>query len=256
LIGLTPALYHEEVLTMHLSTGKSDMSRRRFLSFSALLGGVMIGGRFPWAQRRSYTSAGASRLWRQEENLIPLPEPALDGEMALEQALSLRRSVRDFTGEALTMEQLSQLLWAAQGVTDEGGHRTAPSAWASYPLDIYVIENDKKYHYLPREHALELQLTAEHLQRDLANAAQGQTYVAAAPVAFVIACDKLRVSVREDFGIQEIGHAAQNLLLQAVALGLGAVPVGSMDRAMVQQVLQLPERHMPYTVIPVGHPAA
>jgi len=241
---------------MHPSTGTSQIPRRRFLSFSALLGGAMIGGWFSWPPRKSHASTGTSWLWQQEEELISLPEPVLDGEMSLERALSLRRSVRNFTDEALTMEQLSQLLWAAQGVTGKAGRRTAPSAWASYPLDIYVVENDKKYHYLPRDHALELQLTAENLQRDLSNAAEGQTVVAEASLALVITGDKLRVSLREDFGIQEVGHAAQNLLLQAVALGLGAVPVGSMDRAKVQQVLQLPERHMPYTVIPVGHPAA
>jgi SagB-type dehydrogenase family enzyme len=238
---------------MQRSTDQYGMSRRRFLSFSALLSSVAIGERLPWAQRQSRTLAGMSRLMRQED-LISLPEPALDGEIALERVLSLRRSVRDFTDEALTMEQISQLLWAAQGVTSEDGKRTAPSAWASYPLDIYVVEGDKKYHYLPDEHALELQLTAENLQLNLSRAAS-QSYIAVAPVAFVITSEAKRVRFREEFGVQEIGHAAQNLLLQAVALGLGAVPAGSMDRTQVQQVLQLPDSQIPYTVIPVGHPA-
>ena len=238
---------------MRQSTDKHTMSRRGFLWVSALWGGAMLGGRLPWAQRRFHTLAGSGLSL--QEDLIPLPAPALDGDMALERVLSLRRSVRAFTNKALTMQQLAQLLWAAQGITSKDGKRTVPSAMASYPLDAYVVENDKKYHYLPDKHALALQLTTKNLQRDLSRAAAGQNCVATAPVVFVLTSQAARVRSREEFGIQEIGHAAQNLLLQTVALGLGAVPVGGMDRTQVQEVLQLPDGHVPYTLIPVGYPA-
>lgn len=239
---------------MREPANKHSISRRRFLWVSALWGSMTLGGRFARPRRRFSPVAEGTRLPRQED-LISLPDPVLDGEMSLERVLSLRRSMRVFTDEALTMEQISQLLWAAQGVTDKSGKRTAPSAMASYPLDVYVVENDKRYHYLPDEHALELQQTSETLQRDLGAAAMGQNCVLSAAVVFVFAFEAARLPSREEFGFQEIGHAAQNLLLQAVALGLGAVPVGGMDPAQVHDVLQLPEEQVPFALVPVGYPA-
>jgi SagB-type dehydrogenase family enzyme len=241
-------------MKQNASTSYRTLSRRRFLSFFTLLGRVTIGG---WRPRSHHLIAAPDALprpFRQDEP-ITLPEPVLDGEVALEQVWALRRSVRAYTDETLTMEQIGQLLWAAQGITSEDGKRTAPSAWATYPLDVYVVQTDTCYHYRPEDHALELVTTAEDLQRSLARAAGDQACVATAPVVFVITSETKRVRFREEFGVQEIGHAAQNLLLQAVALGLGAVPAGSMERQQVQEVLQLPAGHVPYTVIPVGYPA-
>ncbi len=168
--------------------------------------------------------------------------------------------MRDFTDERLTLEELSQLLWAAQGVTAEWGGRTAPSAGALYPLEIYVVTPDGLYHYLPEGHRAEI-LTTEDVRASLADAALGQAAVREAPAVLVVTAVYARTEIK--YGERaaryihlEAGHAAQNVLLQAVAIGLGGVPVGAFSDAAVQRALDLPEDHEPLYLIPVGHPAA
>lgn len=188
-----------------------------------------------------------------------LPTPAAAGQMSLEAALAQRRSVREFNARPLTDAELGQLLWAAQGITDERGYRTAPSAGALYPLEIYVATGDGLFHYEVEQHALTVVDRAD-VRPALHQAALRQAAVGQAPAVFVIAAVYERTAVK--YGAErspryvhlEAGHAAQNLLLQAVALELGAVPIGAFDDAAVQQALGLPAEQRPLYLIPVGQP--
>ncbi len=189
---------------------------------------------------------------------VSLPAPILKGEMSLEETLALRRSVRSFTDEALTLAEIGQLLWAAQGITCDWGGRTAPSAGALYPLEVYVATADGLYHYMPQGHKVRVESTAD-LRRALWEAGLKQDAIRQAPVVFVITAVYARTEgkygARAERYVQlEAGHAAQNLLLQAVAWGLGGVPIGAFNDDQVQSALSLPADHAPLYLIPVGHP--
>ncbi|MEJ2010363.1 MAG: SagB/ThcOx family dehydrogenase [Acidobacteriota bacterium] len=190
---------------------------------------------------------------------IQLPEPARSGVVSLEEALAQRRSVREFLPDALTTRQLSQLLWAAQGITASGGYRTAPSAGALYPLEIYVAIPIGFYHHIPARHRLTL-VSATDMRQPLYRAALEQEAIRDAGAVFVIAAVYERTAQKygatrgERYVHIEAGHAAQNLLLEAGALGLGAVPMGAFRDADVQKVLSLPRNHQPLYLIPVGKP--
>ncbi len=190
---------------------------------------------------------------------IQLPKPAQSGALSLEEALSRRRSTREFAPGPLSERQLSQLLWATQGITSSEGYRTAPSAGALYPLEIYVVLPIGFYHYKPDRHRLD-RVSAEDLRLALYRAALEQEAIREAETVFVITAVYERM-VRK-YGTErspryvhlEAGHAAQNLLLEAVALGLGAVPMGAFHDAEVQRVLSLPRNHQPLYLIPAGKP--
>ncbi len=185
---------------------------------------------------------------------IDLPAPNRAGGMTLTEALASRRSVRSFAATKLTQQELSQLLWAAQGITDDKGHRTAPSARAQYFLHLYLATGDGFFEYIPEGHKLQ-KLSA----KDLRAALSSQPAVAMAPAVFVIAGDYDRASRGgRETGLRwvhlEAGHAAQNLLLQATALRLAAVPVGGIQPEQVAQSASLPPSSTPIYLIPVGHP--
>lgn len=190
---------------------------------------------------------------------VALPAPRTTGGMSLNESLEKRRSSRSFEERTLTREAESQLLWAAQGVTDRAsGHRTAPSAGALYPLEMYMLEGGVLYHYLPGTHSLET-VTRGIDHGRLADAALGQAFAGQAPVVFVIAGVFERTGAKygqraERYVHMEAGHAAQNLLLEATSLGLGAVPVGAFDDARVSGLLGLPAGSSPLYLIPTGYP--
>lgn len=167
-----------------------------------------------------------------------------------------RRSKRSFVGRALSQEQISQLLWAAQGTTHRG-FRTAPSAGALYPLEIYLAASEGVHHYLPQSHELERTLEGDVLAQ-LSRAALDQECIREAPVSIVIAAVCQRTEKRYGeraarYVCIEVGHVAQNVHLQAVAMGLGSVPIGAFDDRQVQRVLSLSDDQMPLYVIPVGY---
>jgi len=190
---------------------------------------------------------------------LSLPEVKVFGTVSLEEVLSQRRSVRSFKDSDLELEEVSQLFWAAQGQTMESKWRgrTAPSAGALYPLHVYAIWGNRLWHYEPSAHALELK--AENItQEQLAGASLGQSAIREAPVCFIFTGDYEVTAVKygeraERYVHIEIGHAGQNLLLQAVALGLGAVPMGAFQDEEVKKLLGFPEGEHPLYVIPVGH---
>ena len=188
---------------------------------------------------------------------MKLPNPDTKGKVPLETALKLRRSIRSFKKDDLTDQELAQLLWAAQGLTDKQGFRTAPLAGAVYPLEIYVIKEAGVFHYLPETHSLTLEVK-EDRRPALAAAASGQNFIIEAPVSLVIAAlfKKIEGSYRErarQYTYQESGHVAQNILLQATALGLGGVPVGAFNEKEVNTACTLPAELTPLYIIPIGH---
>ncbi len=190
---------------------------------------------------------------------LDLPSPRATGDVSLEETLARRRSVRQYTNEQLTPEDISQLLWAAQGITCDWGGRTAPSAGALYPLEVYVATPEGLCHYLPDGHRVEA-LAGEDLRPALARAGLDQDAIQDAPAVFVIAAVYARTAGKygdraERYVKLEAGHVGQNLLLQAVALGLGGVPIGAFHDDQVQRALDLPADHEPLYLIPVGHPA-
>ena len=189
---------------------------------------------------------------------VPLPAPENTGTAPLATVLAGRRSVRDFADGGLEDGQVAQLLWAAQGVTSPGGGRTAPSAGGLYPLEVYLVDATGVGRYRPSDHVLEHR-AGSGLREALAAAALEQAHVREAPAVVVITAVVARSAAKygdrgERYAVLEAGHAAQNVLLQAVALGLGAVPVGAFDDAAVQRVLGLPADHAPLELIPVGPP--
>jgi SagB-type dehydrogenase family enzyme len=192
-----------------------------------------------------------------QEKAIQLPKPVHTGKMSLEETLLRRESVRDFNSQPLTSQETSQLLWAAQGMTRKWGGRAAPSAGALYPLETYLVTAEGFFHYLPDRHQL-IRLSDRNLLKDLCLAALGQACTREAPAVIVLTAVHERTSGKygqraERYIAMEAGHAAQNILLQATALGLGAAPVGAFHDDRVQKTLGLPVDHRPLYLIPVGH---
>lgn len=173
-------------------------------------------------------------------------------------ALVARRSVREYAEAALTADEVSALLWAAQGISSDEGLRTAPSAGALYPLTVRVALRGGLDRYQPRGHRLD-RVAETDLRASLAEAAYGQEWLGRAPAVFAISGDVAVTARRygaraERYVLMEAGHAAQNLLLQAVALGLGGTPVGAFDDGAVREVLGLSAGERPIYLLPVGRP--
>jgi SagB-type dehydrogenase family enzyme len=198
------------------------------------------------------------------DDSVALPVPRRDGPVAVERALSLRRSLREFSKAPLSLDAASQLLWAAQGSTGAGGLRTAPSAGALHPLEVFLVAGavsgveSAVYRYDPPAHRL-LRVVAGDRRAALAEAALGQDWIAAAPAILVIGAVPGRTAAK--YGSRaarymaiEAGHAAENVALQAVALGLGSCDVGAFRDARVQRALELPRDVEPLLLLPVGHP--
>ena len=190
---------------------------------------------------------------------IVLPSPELKSNISLEEALSKRRSVRNFSSKELSLDQISQILWAAQGITQKSsGYRTAPSAGALYPLEIFLLKSDGLFHYVPDGHKI-IKLSSDDLRPELLSGVLFQKFVTEAPVSIVITAVYERTTVKYgERGIRyahlEAGHACQNILLQATSLGLGAVPVGAFDDSYLQDVMNIPENYIPLYIIPIGYP--
>lgn len=192
----------------------------------------------------------------ESQSIVNLPEPT-DSSMSLGASLRRRRSVRDFGPEPLTLGEIGQLLWAAQGVTADWGGRTAPSAGALYPLELMAVTSTGVLHYLPDGHRAET-TSDRDLRPLLMKAALDQEPVGRAPlVVVVVAVPDRTASKYGDRSARyvdlEAGHAAQNLLLQAAAIDLVALPIGAFDDGAVTRTLALPPGHEPRYLLPVGH---
>lgn len=197
-----------------------------------------------------------------EPATISLPSPKKAGSMSVEGALAARRSVRGYTSQTLTLAEVGQLLWAAQGVTSPDGKRTAPSAMHRYPLEIAVVAQNVDglasgaYRYVPAKHSLELLIAAKPGAPLLAGSTT-QAQVHSAPAVFVISAVYERMgsgAKNRTWTDYEAGLASENLLLEAVALGLGAVVTGGIDPASVKEAVKLTGAEEVIVIIPVGHP--
>lgn len=197
-----------------------------------------------------------------EAQKITLPEPQRTGKLSLEEAIAARRSRRGYSSNPLTLAEVGQILWAAQGVTGPEQQRTAPSAGALYPMEVYVAATRVEglapgiYHYDGECHSLEL-VSAGDRRRDLAAAAVWQDCMRFSGCVLLFAADYARTTVKYgERGIRfvhiEAGAAAENVHLEAAALGLGTVIVGAFDDAQVASIAHLPEDESPICMMALG----
>jgi SagB-type dehydrogenase family enzyme len=199
-----------------------------------------------------------------ENKVVRLPAPQKQGLLSVEAALKKRRSIRNFKDVPLALQSVSQLLWAAQGITDKREFRTVPSAGALYPLELYLIAGKTEglepgiYQYRPGDHSLHL-VTAGDFRQTLCRAALRQDAISQAPVVFLIGAVPARTTGKYgERGIRyvhmEAGHAAQNILLQAVSLDLGGVAIGAFSDHDVGRLLKIDRDTIPLYIVPVGKP--
>lgn len=197
---------------------------------------------------------------------VYLPRPDQKGIMPLEEAIARRKSIRNFTSHPISQSQLSQILWAAQGANKASWNRTVPSAGATYPLEILVVcganciekIDEGIYHYDTDNHSLKLYHRGD-VRLELARAALDQEYIYEAPVDIIICAIYERTTRRygargERYVHIEVGHAGQNIYLQATALGLGTVAIGAFYDESVREVLRLEKQYRPLYIMPVGRP--
>ncbi|MEM7272414.1 MAG: SagB/ThcOx family dehydrogenase [Actinomycetota bacterium] len=231
--------------------------RRRRILGAIVVSIALTVGAGAVAVRELRTEPAAGERPVQIVPVLPLPDPLTDGETSFEQALLRRRAIREFRPEPLTLAQLGQLLWAAQGETGDG--RNAPSAGALYPLEIYIAHEEGVYHYRAGGHEVAA-ISDRDIREPLAAAALDQPAFATAPAVIAITGVNERMAVKygsraEQYVLIEVGHAGQNLLVQAAVIGLGAVPTGAFRDDEVAELFDLPEGTEPLYLIPVGLPA-
>jgi len=197
---------------------------------------------------------------------VKLPQPLIKGKVSIEEAIKSRRTIRSFTSESLKQEHFSQLLWAAQGIAEEGDFkRSAPSAGALYPMDLYVLIGnggvvgikEGVYHYEHMHHFVSLVYRGD-LRAELAEAALSQMWMAAAPLNFLITAEYDRITGKYGkrglrYAMIEAGHIGQNIFLQAEGLGLGAGIIGAFNDERVIRKTKIPPSHLPLLIMPVGH---
>ena len=195
-------------------------------------------------------------------NKTVLPKPKMESNTSVEKALKNRRSVRNFKEEALSMDEVSQILWSAQGISDGRSKRTAPSAGSTYPLELYIVVKNVTglepglYRFVPKGHTLQKILEGD-INSDLKETTSKQSFVEVAPINLVFTAIYERTAGRygdkaKRYVHMEVGHAAQNVYLQVESLGLGTVVVGAFDEDKVKELLGLPNNEVPLYIMPVG----
>lgn len=200
----------------------------------------------------------------QNQQNIDLPEPSTDGTLAVERAISQRRSVRKYSSEPLSLSDLSQIMWAAQGITGSGGKRSAPSAGALYPLELYVIALAVEdlpsgiYSYEPDSHTLSSVHVNQGILGQISEMAGGQNFVAEAPAILVYSAVYERSTGKygergKRYVHMEVGHSAQNVYLQAEALDMATVMVGYFDDQMLREAVRAGEGETMMALMPIGY---
>lgn len=239
-----------------------ELTRRGFCKLIGFIG--LFGSLF--MPQRVLSKGKINPLSGKGGGRMQLPEPMLDGDVSLERTIHKRRTVRSFDRKALTLKHLSQLLWAAQGITETGGFkRAAPSAGALYPMDVYAVVgrdciekvDPGVYHYNPADHSLSLVQEGDR-RRDVAEASLWQMWMADAPLTLVITAEYSRIMVKyRQRGIRyamiEAGHIGQNIFLQCQGMGLEAGIVGAFEDEKVVQVMGIKTTHEPLLIMPVGY---
>lgn len=207
---------------------------------------------------------------QEGKTVYQLPAPAIKGTISLEETLNNRRSRRNFHPDGVTVQHLSQILWAAYGVTRpmdaatlRGGLRTAPSAGARYPLEIYAVVGNIPgidpgvYRYDPKEHKITMTIAAD-VKKELTAAALNQKMINDAPFCVFFSAIYERITERygdrgrDRYVCMDLGHSAQNVYLQAEALGLGTCAIGAFTDSKVSEVMQLPANEVPLYIMPIG----
>ena len=191
---------------------------------------------------------------------ITLPPAKTTGQMSLEEAIQKRKSVRKYSGKELTLEQVAQILWAANGANPRTKNfiaRNVPSAGGVFPMTVYLLDKNGVYRYQPLNHSLALVKEGDK-RKELSEAALGQGFIGQVPVDLVITADVAKCAKRYGDRAQrytdiEAGHIGQNISLEAVSLGLGTVMVGAFNDEAVKDVLALPDNESPLYIIPVGY---
>ncbi len=243
----------DKIWTIHLT-------RRQVCGLGGILG-LFLSNLGPF---RAIASAEHGKT-SKGETAVNLPAPILDGDMSLEKSIKQRRTIRSFVNKPITLQQFSQLVWAAQGITGHDGlKRTAPSGGALYPGDVYAVVGHKGvtdlsagiYRYHPPNHSVE-RICEGDRRVDVASASLGQMWMATAPVLFVITAQYSRITGKYgDRGIRyaliEVGHIGQNVLLQSQTLGLGAGIVGAFSDRQLTKAIEAQRYHEPLVVLPVG----
>lgn len=199
----------------------------------------------------------------KKADIVRLPEPNYKSSTSIEEALSKRRSVRNYSAEHLTVSEVSQILWSVQGITEAvSGRRTAPSAGALYPLEIYMVVSNVSdlkpgiYKYNPQTHSI-VMISEGDKRAEISAAALGQESITKSSAMIIISAVYERTSVRygvrtERYVNMEVGHAGQNIYLQCVSLGIGTVMIGAFNDQSVKKVLELPEEENPLAIYPLG----
>ncbi len=207
-------------------------------------------------------AAGGEKVMNKNEKIV-LPEPRHESHISVEEAILKRRSVRSYSDEPLKLEEISQLLWSAQGITDEERKlRAAPSAGALYPLETYIVVGNVSsleegiYRYDPLNHEI-IKTREGDYRSDLSLASLGQSCIKNGAVSIVFAAVYERITKKYGergigYTYMEAGHAAQNIYLQAEALSLGTVVVGAFTDDRVKNVIGMKEEETPLYILPVG----
>ena len=198
-----------------------------------------------------------------ESDIIKLPLPVYTGKISVEEALHKRRSIRDYSDRPLTISEISQVLWAAQGITEESyGLRTAPSAGALYPLEIYIAASNVNslspglYKYKPQNHTLK-KISNGDKRFDISIAALRQDAIENSSAIVIISAVYERTAVKyggraKRYVHIEVGSVGQNIYLQSLSLGLGTVMIGAFKDDALKKVLALPENENPLAIMPLG----
>lgn len=209
-----------------------------------------------------FTTLSLSSLSAQMDNgVISLPGPRYQGETSIEKAMRERRSTRKFSKEEISLEEISQILWSAQGITHRSrGLRTAPSAGALYPLEIYLVAGEVEgipkgiYRYSPATHSIKIKEEGDKRKKFFTCC---QPFVGKAPAIIVITGVHERTAVKygkraDQYIYIESGAVGQNIYLQCEALGMGTTFVGAFIDSRLSSILSLPEGEQPLGVMPLG----
>lgn len=241
---------------------KSKIFKRNFIFAFIISFGILACSPVHGELSKEATPLKASvKVDRIEKESIILPQPQLKSNVSTEEAILNRRSRRLYKEEPVNLGELSQILWAAQGITGQAGSyklRSAPSAGALYPIELYVVLAQGVYHYLPQPHKLE-KIKDGDLRAELAKAALDQWWIEETSCDIVITAVYERTMAKYGqrgikYAILEAGGVAENIYLQAESLGLGTVSVGAFIDEKVQEVLDLPDNNRPLYIMPLGYP--
>lgn len=194
---------------------------------------------------------------------IKLPEPDAAGKSHIEELIAKRRSLREYADRELSEPLISRFLWATQGTSSQKGLRTVPSAGALYPLEVHIVIGKGSgleagvYRYIAEEHSLIQEIPGDMRQK-LSEAALSQSMVKNAPVSLVIAAVYPRITSKYGkrglrYAHMEAGHAAQNIYLLGVELGIGTCAVGAFEDEEVKKVLKMPANEDPLYIMPLGY---